>query len=91
VTNRDNAALPWIAVALGLDAIAIVVTIVVNLPLNDAIKAAGDPEHINDLAAVRNRFDEARWSGWNLVRVLTSSAAFGCLTWALVMYGRATG
>jgi uncharacterized membrane protein len=83
-------ALPWIVAALVLYLIAFVITIAVNVPLNDAIKAAGDPDRIRDLAAVRARFDEARWAAWNLVRVVTSLAAFGCLAWALVAYGRAT-
>jgi uncharacterized membrane protein len=42
------------------------------------------------IAAVRDRFDEARWAGWNLVRAVTSTAAFACLAWALVVYGRST-
>jgi uncharacterized membrane protein len=90
VSNRGTAALPWIAVALGLYAIAFVVTIVVNVPLNDALKAAGNPDRIRDLSAVRERFHATRWEAWNLVRVATSTAAFACLTWALVLYGRAT-
>jgi uncharacterized membrane protein len=68
----------------------VVVTVAINVPLNDAIKAAGDPDRIHDLAAVRERFDESRWAAWNLVRVFTATGAFACLTWALVLYGRAT-
>ena len=64
------------------------ITITVNVPLNDAIKAAGDPDRISDLATVRERFDEARWAGWNVFRALASTAAFGCLAWALVEFGR---
>jgi uncharacterized membrane protein len=37
------------------------ITMAVHVPLNDAIKAAGDPDRITDLAAVREQFDEARW------------------------------
>jgi uncharacterized membrane protein len=84
--GRD--ALPWILAALVLYLIAVVITMAVNVPLNDAIKAAGDPDRIRDLAAVRERFDETRWAAWNLVRVATSVAAFGSLAWALVLYGR---
>jgi uncharacterized membrane protein len=57
------------------------------VPLNDAIKAAGDPAHI-DVTQVRDRFNEARWAAWNLVRVATSVPAFGLLAWALVLCGR---
>ncbi|MFI7143869.1 DUF1772 domain-containing protein [Nonomuraea sp. NPDC050022] len=80
--------LPWVAVALVLYIVAFVITIAINVPLNDALKAAGDPDSIADLAAVRARFDEARWVGWNLVRVLASTTAFGLLAWALVVHGK---
>jgi uncharacterized membrane protein len=91
LTNLGHDALPWIGAALVLYLVAFVITIAVNVPLNDALKAAGDPDRIQDLAAVRERFHEARWAAWNLVRVVTSVGAFGCLAWALVLYGRATG
>jgi uncharacterized membrane protein len=88
--NLGRASLHWIAVALGLYLVAFIVTLAVNVPLNDAIKAAGNPNNIGDLAAVRERFHETRWTAWNLVRVVTSTSAFGCLAWALVLYGRST-
>ena len=90
VLNLGRAGLPWIAVAFALYLVAFVVTVAVNVPLNDAIKAAGNPDHIRDLAGVRERFHETRWAAWNLVRVVTSTGAFGCLAWALVLYGRST-
>jgi uncharacterized membrane protein len=79
--------LPWIVTALVLYLGTFVITIVVNVPLNDGIKAAGNPDRITDLAAVRQRFNEARWVRWNVVRAVTSTVAFGCLAWALVQYG----
>lgn len=91
VTNGGTGAFPWIAIALGLYVLAFVVTIAVNVPLNNVIKAAGNPDHIKDLAVVRERFHETRWAAWNLLRVITSTTAFACLTWALVLYGRTTG
>jgi uncharacterized membrane protein len=89
VANRGTPAFGWIAVALGLYIICVIITIAVSVPLNDAIKAAGDPAHI-DVAQVRAQFGEARWAAWNLLRVATSVPAFGLLTWALVLCGRAT-
>lgn len=83
--------LPWIAAAFVLYLAAFVITIAVNVPLNDGLKAAGDPGHVTDLAAVRHRFNEAKWVTWNNVRTAASLAAFGCLTWALVLYGRTRG
>ena len=90
IASRGTPALPWVAAAFGLYLVAVIVTIAVNVPLNDAIKAAGNPAHI-DVAQVRARFDEARWATANLVRVLTSVPAFGLLAWALVRLGQATG
>jgi uncharacterized membrane protein len=78
---------PWILAALLLYLVTVVITMRVNVPLNDAIKAAGDPDQI-DLATVRARFDESRWARWNVVRAVMSTVALGCLAWALVEFGR---
>ena len=77
--------LPWIAAAFVLYLAVFAITIGVNVPLNDAIKAAGSA---GDPASVRERFDEPRWVRWNLVRALATTLAFGCLAWALVEFGR---
>jgi uncharacterized membrane protein len=82
--------LPWTVAAVVLWGIAVVITIVVNVPLNDALKAAGPPDAITDIAAVRAAFDEVRWRTWNLVRVVLTTASFGLLAWALVVHGRAS-
>jgi uncharacterized membrane protein len=87
VVNLGRAVLPWTAVALALYVVAFVVTVTVNVPLNDALKTAGNPDHIRDLAGARERFHETRWAAWNLVRFVTSTGAFGCLAWALVLHG----
>ena len=82
--------LPWVVVAFVLYLAVVVITVVVNVPLNDGIKAAGAPDSIADLGRVRELFNEARWVRWNLVRAVATTAAFGCLAWALVLLGRAT-
>ena len=79
----------WIIAVLVLYLLAMVITMTVSVPLNNVIKAAGDPGHV-DVALIRQRFHESRWVAWNLVRVATTAPAFGLLTWALVLYGRAT-
>jgi uncharacterized membrane protein len=86
-----RSALPWIAAALVLYLVAFVITLAVNVPLNDDIKAAGDPDQIADLAAVRDDFKESTWVAWNHVRSAVSAIAFGCLAWALVLFGRTAG
>jgi uncharacterized membrane protein len=85
----ERSVLPWIVAAVVLYAAVFVVTIAVNVPLNDELKAAGDPDRIADLAAVREQFDESRWAAWNVARAVATTAAFGCLAWALVLHGRA--
>src|SRR5690606_20216542 len=87
----DGSVLPWVAVAFGLYLAMVVITIAVHVPLNDEIKAAGEPDQIADRAAVRAAFHESRWVAWNVVRAVATTVAFGCLLWALVLHGRATG
>lgn len=90
LANLGRPALPWVATALALYVITVVITIAINVPLNDGLKAAGDPDRIGDLAHVRDQFNEARWAAWNLARVVTTTTAFGLLAWALVVHGRST-
>jgi uncharacterized membrane protein len=78
-------ALPWILVALGLYVVALAITIGINIPLNNELDQAGDPDQIRNLAAVRDDF-EGPWVVWNVVRFLFSAAAFGCLGRALVSH-----
>ncbi|WFB08383.1 DUF1772 domain-containing protein [Streptomyces sp. LX-29] len=85
----DRSAAPWIIAALVLYLAMFVITAAVNVPLNHELDAAGPIGRIADPAAVREKF-EAVWVRWNVVRAVTSAAAFGCLTWALVLHGRAT-
>jgi uncharacterized membrane protein len=82
--------LPWIIAAFVLHLVVVIITVSVNVPLNDAIKAAGDPATI-DVAAAREAFSEATWVGWNLVRVVLDVAAFAALCIALLLHGRAGG
>lgn len=75
----DRGPLPWVAVAFGLHLVAVVVTMVVHLPLNDA------------LATVRDAGNESSWVAWHTVRTVATTASFGCLAWALVQHGRSSG
>ena len=77
----------WIVAGLTLYTVMVVVTFAVHFPLNEDLKNAGDPARIEDLAAVRDDF-VTPWVAWNIVRTLASTAAFGCLAWALVLRGR---
>ncbi len=77
----------WIIAGLAFYSVTIVITFVVHFPLNEDLKQAGDPAGIENLAAVRDDF-VTPWVAWNIVRTLALVAAFGCLTWALVLRGR---
>lgn len=82
----DRTTLAWIAIAIVLQLAMVGITLRVNVPLNDGIKAAGDPREI-DVAAVRERFNETRWVRSNNVRAAAATVAFACLAWALVLFG----
>jgi len=90
ILHRESKALPWVVTALLLYATAFLVTLMIHLPLNDALKAAGDPDRITDLGAVRRAFNEPRWASWNVVRAATTTLAFALHAWALVVHGKST-
>jgi uncharacterized membrane protein len=89
ILNFGRPTFKWIVIALVLHLIVVIITSAVNVPLNDALKAAGDPDHIANLAAVRAAFNEAKWQSWNLVRTVLEVASFACLAWALILHGQA--
>ncbi|MEO3870726.1 anthrone oxygenase family protein [Nonomuraea sp. B12E4] len=63
--------------------VTLLITFGANIPLNNRLDAAGQPDRMADGAVVRRRF-EGPWVRWNLLRTLTSVAAFACLCWALL-------
>ncbi len=81
--NSDG--LPWIAAALMLYLATMVITLAIHVPMNNAIKAAGDVDQLTELelGAVRRSFDELRWGRWNMIRAVLSTLAFGSLAWSL--------
>ena len=87
LTGDGRSLLPWIEAALVLYLFVVVITIGVNVPRNNEIKAAGDIDQMTDPHGVRERFDEAKWVRWNHLRTFASTVAFGLLAWALVESG----
>jgi uncharacterized membrane protein len=77
-----------IVAALVLYVAVFAVTARFNIPLNNALAAAGPPDQIADLQAVREQF-EAPWVRWNTVRAVAAAVSFGCLVGTSVIYGRA--
>lgn len=77
----------WTAAAAILYGLGLLVSFGINIPLNDKLDQAGDPDLIANLAAVRHDF-EGPWVAWNIVRTVLSTAALGCLGRALLLHGR---
>jgi uncharacterized membrane protein len=90
LSEDEQSLLPWTAAAFVLYLVVVVSTIAVNVPRNDEMKAAGRPDDIADLGAVRRHFDERRWARWNTARAVLSLGAFACLLGALMEFGNAT-
>jgi uncharacterized membrane protein len=72
---------PWTIAATVLAVATVAITIGGNVPLNDALAAAGPVDTIKDLAGVRADF-ESLWVKLNVARTLTSAGALGTLAWA---------
>jgi uncharacterized membrane protein len=77
----------WIIAALALYTVMVVITFAVHIPLNEDLKEAGDPARIDNIAEVRDDF-VSPWVAWDIVRTVVTIAAFGFLTWALVLRAR---
>jgi uncharacterized membrane protein len=75
-------ALPWIVAGVVLYGVSLLITMGLSVPLNDRLAAAGAPDRIHDLAAVRARFESA-WVHWNIARTLVTTASLVCLAWAM--------
>ncbi|MEV6196089.1 anthrone oxygenase family protein [Streptomyces sp. NPDC051920] len=77
----------WVLAALAAYTLAFMVTVTVNVPLNNDLANTGDPARIADPAAVRDRFEDT-WVTWNVVRALLSTLALACLARALLRHRR---
>ncbi|MFJ9777031.1 DUF1772 domain-containing protein [Kitasatospora sp. NPDC101157] len=85
-SGRRRAAL-WAVAATALYVVALVVTLGVDIPLNNELAAAGDPSRIHDFAAVRAEF-EGTWVATNMLRTALCTAGLLALTRSLVLHGR---
>jgi uncharacterized membrane protein len=74
----------WIVAGAVLYGLALAITFGINIPLNNELDQAGDPDKIANLAAVRDDF-EGPWVAWNVVRALLSTAALASLGRALMV------
>jgi uncharacterized membrane protein len=74
----------WAVAAAALAVATIVITFGGNIPLNNAIDTAGDPDEIADLSAVRRAF-EPGWVRLNAVRAVASTLATAGFGWAALV------
>jgi uncharacterized membrane protein len=87
--SGSGSARNWVLAAIVLWALTIIITMAANVPLNNALIAAGEPDRIADLGEVRRQFETA-WVRWNTLRTVTSVAAFGSIVLALVADSRSS-
>ncbi|MEV8538585.1 anthrone oxygenase family protein [Streptomyces sp. NPDC051572] len=70
----------WVWAGSVAYALAFLVTVAFNIPLNDHLASTAD------VGVARERFEGA-WVGWNVVRAVLSTVGVGCLVRGLVLYG----
>jgi uncharacterized membrane protein len=83
----SHSARGWIVAAAVLYAAAVLVTLTLNVPLNEQLAAAGPADQISDLAAVRAAF-EGPWIRWNLLRTGLTIGSLTSLSIALLSHCR---
>jgi uncharacterized membrane protein len=81
IAVTDPSARPWAIAGAVLAVGTLLITATGNIPLNNALEAAGRIDSIVDLAAVRDDF-ENRWVAYNVARSFTSLGALASLVWA---------
>ncbi|WP_016698321.1 DUF1772 domain-containing protein [Actinoalloteichus spitiensis] len=77
--TEGQTVLPWLLGGFALSLTTVVVTGVVNVPLNNALAATGE-----SATAARRAF-ERRWNRANVLRSVTATAAVACLAWGLTL------
>ncbi|MCF2526701.1 anthrone oxygenase family protein [Yinghuangia soli] len=78
-----GSAMKWAAAAAALYTAGVLTTMGINVPLNEALAAAGD----TDPSAARADF-EGTWNVWNAVRAVLSTAAFAASVQSLRLFRR---
>ncbi|MEU9235224.1 anthrone oxygenase family protein [Streptomyces subrutilus] len=85
--TADKALRAWVLAGAAGYLVMLAITAGVHVPLNYELAAAGDPDRIEDLAALRAAVED-EWVAWNTARALANTASFACFSWALVLLGR---
>jgi uncharacterized membrane protein len=85
IAATDGPSRTWAIAGAACALATVVITFAGNIPLNDAIDAAGPIDRIRDLGAVREAF-ESDWVRLNIARTVTATASLGCLVWAALRH-----
>lgn len=75
----------YVYIALLAYGIAVGVTMAVNVPLNDGIKAVVDTTSALSASAARKQFQERRWTQYNHLRVIATLVAVIAVVLALLV------
>jgi len=84
LVDDNSDAKRWGVSSAILAAIPFAVTVAGNIPLNNALDAAGDVDAIEDPAVVRRAF-EGPWTRLNFWRTITSTAALAALVRTILL------
>jgi uncharacterized membrane protein len=77
----------WLVAGLVLSAVAFLVTIAFNVPLNNDLAEVASSSPASALAAARSDYEDP-WVAGNIVRGLLQTGALICLGYALILHGR---
>ncbi|RZQ60028.1 DUF1772 domain-containing protein [Amycolatopsis suaedae] len=80
VLRWGTAELPWLLAGAVLYLVLVVITAAINVPLNNQLDAAGEPERPAEVRAAY----EPRWVRWNLIRTVAVVASFAAMLAGLV-------
>jgi uncharacterized membrane protein len=81
--GQSNETLKWVVAGFALNALGLLITAGLNIPLNNQLDKA------HDVAAARRDYENP-WIAWNIVRTLVTTAAFACLVRVPFLRSRAS-
>lgn len=78
----------WAALAAALYLVVLLITFLVNIPLNDELAGLGDPGRATDLSVIEDF--KGTWAMTNVLRTAFCTLALGSLAYAMLLQGRAS-
>lgn len=82
--NKETQDITLLGLALVLYIVAVVLTMAVNVPLNDAIKQVDSNADNSALSKARQVFNEHRWTTANVGRTVATLGAAACVFFVLL-------